>query len=515
MNFRYKSGLVTVFILFIVFFFLSYSIKFYQNDDWVYYLNIQNFLNGNFALNPLTAPTFYTQGILGAVFSMIFGITNLPILTLLVSVGNFFLVYIIAIRYFNKSQLISILSGLLFFFNPLHFYSAMGFMSENYLIFFLLISLAFLLEYTTNFKPKNLVLFNIFMVLTFFVKQSAFPLFIASAIYLVVLKKYKESLVTVAISFITLATYYFLFPLTEEMISKPVQFYKLVDINYQVSIMYAGLIVFSAFSLPLILSHFFSLSKRSMVISVLISILVFIGLEKFFEPQIMSNYSSPEFPYFENILSMKGFYIGSLHGTKYSHMFWYDLYFVWEIAAKFIAGLLVGITAVKLKFIKQSPELILFGSAALGCILLATLATAFYDRYLLPTFVLMSLFLIRDLKENAINKIMIAGFTLVMAVYSIQFGVDFVLTNKYIWTKSNEILQTVNHKKISSTKTWNKYNDVINPLPQESFKYLFSYDSPEVFLENNDFYKLEDAYKPSYKPNIFINPGIYLYSSQE
>ena len=87
---RYYSEIISVLLLLITIPFYV-NVNFMQNDDWAYYQNIQNFLSGNFYLIPKTAPTFYTIGILATLWSSIFGVTFLPFLTLLISVGNFYI----------------------------------------------------------------------------------------------------------------------------------------------------------------------------------------------------------------------------------------------------------------------------------------------------------------------------------------------------------------------------------------------------------------------------------------
>ena len=108
-----------------------------QNDDWVYYDNVDNFIKGNFLLSQLTAPTFYLQGLIAAAYSKIFGLDNLPRLTLIFSIGNFFIFAKILKKVGNLKFLNSTLISLIFFFNPLHFYSLLGFMTEIYFMFFL------------------------------------------------------------------------------------------------------------------------------------------------------------------------------------------------------------------------------------------------------------------------------------------------------------------------------------------------------------------------------------------
>src|SRR3989344_1094087 len=133
--------LLLAIILFSIFVPLITQINFMQNDDWNRYLSIQNFLNGDFKLLSVTATTFYTQGFIGLFFAKIFGLQGLPILTLFISVANFYILTLMCNKMFQLRLVHSILIGLILFFNPLHFYSILGFMTENYLLFFALLGL--------------------------------------------------------------------------------------------------------------------------------------------------------------------------------------------------------------------------------------------------------------------------------------------------------------------------------------------------------------------------------------
>ena len=74
---------LSIFLLFLP---VALGIQFQHNDDWIYYLSVLGFLNGNFVLDPYIAATTYSQTALGTLFSMVFGITYLPVLTMFVSI---------------------------------------------------------------------------------------------------------------------------------------------------------------------------------------------------------------------------------------------------------------------------------------------------------------------------------------------------------------------------------------------------------------------------------------------
>ena len=78
-------------ILFLFYIPLIAKVNFMQNDDWNRTTSIVRFLSGDTSLLQVTSTTFYTQGILGFLFSMIFGWQRLPYLTFIISVLNFYL----------------------------------------------------------------------------------------------------------------------------------------------------------------------------------------------------------------------------------------------------------------------------------------------------------------------------------------------------------------------------------------------------------------------------------------
>ena len=126
------------FVLFLSLLPAALYINFYQNDDWVYYKQIEEFLSGNFLLLPQIAPTFYTQGLLGLFSALIFGVSKLPILTLLISVLNFAVFCLILNQNLKKTLVESLIVGSMFFTNLLFVYSMWGFMTENYFLLFIL-----------------------------------------------------------------------------------------------------------------------------------------------------------------------------------------------------------------------------------------------------------------------------------------------------------------------------------------------------------------------------------------
>src|SRR3989344_8109433 len=127
-------------LLFVLTFPLAKNIDFMQNDDWVYYKTTADFMQGVIKLDPYIGPTFYLQGFMGALWAYFFTLQTLPILTLIITVLNFFIFTTILAKFFKQSWLTATIIGSIYLFNPLNVYTAIGYMTTQYFMFFLLLS---------------------------------------------------------------------------------------------------------------------------------------------------------------------------------------------------------------------------------------------------------------------------------------------------------------------------------------------------------------------------------------
>ncbi len=498
---------ITSVILFILLLPLSLSIDFMQNDDWVYYRMVQNFLNGDFILDPISAPTFYLQGILAALFALLFGITKLPVLTLLISVISFYVLGIILIKRLNRKFSDSLLLSLLFFFNPLNIYSMWGFMSENYFLLFFLISVYFILGYEQTGHKKDFILANIFIILGFFIRQVSFVLSLTWAVYLVLKKQYKTAIIQFGIFVGHYIFYLYLFPKTAEMYEKPLQFKHILELNYSYSLIYSMYMYICALLLPVVLILIY---RTVMSDKKVIKVIIFIGLSvfayyllnKFFNP---SHLAWGEFPYLENVWERRGYYPRSIGGTKYYFYGIFDLYRYWEISAKITVSGLVAAILFNFKKLINYPFIFMIGYFGLMIV-----TEKVYDRYLtvlIPMFILFGITIIQRLER--IDLLLLLPFILFMMFYTYQFSMDYIFLNKYIWDKSRNIVNTENilPEKIQGANAW-KLN-----YRNESREYLydFSYDSPDINEGYKKIYDLKEIHEIDYPLNFFIDSKVYLY----
>ena len=490
---------------------LSLKVDFLQNDDWYYYREVEKFKNFDFALSPDIAPTFYLQGFLGVVFSSLFPLKSLPTLTLLVSVLNFYLFYLLTYRYLVESKLLSIFLALLFFINPLHSYSIWGFMTENYFLMFVLLGLYFFLECLE--KDLSLLKPNLVLLAGFFVRQLSLVFYVASALYFLLKGQLRKFFTQLLWFFGLFAFYQSIFPKTNEMISKGLQFQHLLDSEYVFSVIHGSLIYLVAFALPVVsyLLLKFVVSNRRNYIKLFIFLALSFAIYKvtanIFDPEIIS---WGEFPYFENIFERTGFYPRSLHGTKYQFRGIYDFYYYWDLSARVLLASLISF--VLLQFKKLFKKQTLFFLTFIGCYLSAcVLAPTFFDRYIsvaVPVFIFFIVSCFRNYKiDNYKFAAILIPFVFLFSFIFYTFSCDFILVELYVWNTGRSLVKEgIPANQILSSSAWNeKY------FKGQDILYMFSYDTFEVNPELKERFDLVEKYVVNYPLNIHVNPTVYLY----
>lgn len=483
---------------------LTLQISFMQNDDWVYYGMVKSFIAGDFRLADLAAPTFYAQGIPASLFALIFGLQVLPLLTLIVGVISFYIVVKILVNYFKTGFLVAVLLALLLFFNPVSMYSVLGFMSEYYFILYTLTGLYFCLKFEQLNNSRYFLLANIFIIVSFFVRQLGLVLSLAFAGSLLLQKKYKAAAVQVLISCIVYALYMLVFPKTPEMIEKPLSLSKFNDVRYLFSLGYGISIYLAAFCLPVLIA-IVALHKRvalKLVLAGLVCFAVFILANKYFEPQKLA---WPDFPYLQNTWEQSGLYPRTITGVKYGFIGMTYLYQYWSFMAKFGVGVLLLLPVIKRKL----NIFILY----LGIYIAVLFVTPeIYDRYLLPLFFVSIFYLISLYPQLFVTKSLKAAlivFLIPLIIYSYQLGLDFVRVNNYIWTRSAELVAKsgVDPKAIKSTNAWK----LTYKNPTAQYSYMFNYDSYTAQPDLVCCWKLIETKDLGFTGSIFISPKIYLY----
>jgi len=144
------------------------------------------------------------------------------------------------------------------------------------------------------------------------------------------------------------------------------------------------------------------------------------------------------------------------------------------------------------------------------------LAEKVYDRYLPPLFLAVTLLLTANFAPAAMAKAtqrlcagVLAAFVVLCTLYSYQFALDFVLVNKYIWTRSEQLVaqEHIAPKLIKGTNAWKltDYNVARNYL------YDFTFDAVSVNKRYGAEYTLVERHRVDFPGSLFVEPYIYLY----
>lgn len=142
------------------------------NDDWVFVRQIEAFEHGIIKLSAELDPSFLAQGGLGYIWSRFFSanFVSLQLLTMLMTLlGLWGLVKVL--RLFKLRKSLIIVSCMLYIFNPLIFTSAFSFMTDNYLLTFMVWSLYFFLRYQQNDLYRDVLLGSVLMLLAALTRQ--------------------------------------------------------------------------------------------------------------------------------------------------------------------------------------------------------------------------------------------------------------------------------------------------------------------------------------------------------
>lgn len=504
--------LVPVVLVIVLFPWIS-RVNFMQNDDWNRTSTVIRFISGDTSLLQVTATTFYVQGILGFLFSLVFGWEKLPFLTLFISVFNFYIFAKILNDHFKLNRFRSILIGLIFFFTPIHFYSSIGFMTENYTVFFLLLAIYFLLRHEKDRKPLSFLTFNLFGVFSFFTKQNGIILSFAYVPYLLIKKRYREALLQTTIVGGLLLYYFKLFPRTEEMYSKGFTYENFAIPGYAYSLVYGIIITVVSFLLPFVFNFvintiFENRKKTWKIIFILVSAgVLYFRLNKYFVPDQLA---WQEYPYFENTFERTGFFPRSIHGTKYYFKWNYDIFRYWDLGSRILLSLFIPCLVLLGKKVIN-----IYSISIVGYFILMILTKRFYDRYILPLIPLGILFLVVYKKKESNLRYLYLGVNLIFAAFisvlSLQMGADFIVTNNYVWGRSETLVdEDVLPKDISATMAWRRVYGR-KEMPQ----FLFSFDNPDKNPELLGQYDLFEEKDTSFRGSIFVDPKLYLYIRKE
>lgn len=405
------------------------------NDDWLFLWQVKAFSQGVFTVNARVDPSFVSQGILGLLWSKIFGLNyiSLQVLTFLVTLLTAYFVYLILIN-IHLRKIHALIASLLFFFNPLVFISAFTFMSDNYFLFFLSVSTFFLIKYFNLRKKRFLILGLIGALLASLTRQPGLLIFFAVLVVYAADIFFNKKKVNCAD--VILLMFFVLFTTCLILFWPRYGDNKLfVDIKYISDrlkyLRYAPqyLIVFLS---PLLLGITGVLKKRNNKIIVFILTIVF-GVFIF---------KSDIFP-LGSVLYLEGLYSKSDFRSNFSILDNFLTKIILSVIASFGASklLVFFVSSAGKKTRLSSVDLFLLVGAVIN-ILILLFGSDLYDRYFLPGFFFLLIFLFAKAPIMTLSsRPVFAGLALI-AFVSISLQWDFYAKNTLMWEQVNKLRDT-------------------------------------------------------------------------
>lgn len=498
---------------------VAFSINYMQNDEYTHYRLIGNFLKGNFHLDPYIGTTFYTQGLLTTVFAFLFGVSGIPVLTLLLSVTGIYFFNLILWKYLNLKPLIAWLVSLLTLLNPWFLYSSWGFMTENYFMFFFIISLYFIYEFSHAENAHSFWLANLFIWLSYGVRQFGLITSAAFTLFLLGKKKFRYAAIQAGNTLLLLLFHYFIFPKTPQMYDERLMFNNLLNVDRVHTIILIIGIYLGVFAAPILLSSLQSkkLFNKKVLLSLAVLPLLFLHFEKKFEPEEIifqlrnrdgtssQETISTEFPYLKNIFTRKGFYEDNLPGDKYSFPGYFDLFNILGLMGKLT---FIFVLIYALLNLKQVDQFSLWYLLAFTGILL--ISPRILDRYLLPLVIPATILAVSLFPVNKWGMYALITAAAIWLFLGYQFTSDLIQVNRYIWHQAETIHQTTNtpRNKISADHSWRQ----LYPNISKNRIYTFTY-ADYGHAQRSENYELLNKKRVDYPLNFYREPYIYLYKN--
>lgn len=511
--FKSKKLLFFCLLLFLVILPLSLSIKFKQNDEWVYYLMVENFLKHSFVLQQNVSATFYLQGMMGMVFALLFGMSKLPVLTLLVSVLTFYIFCLILFNHYGIKPHEAAILGFFLLLNPIFVYSGLGFMTENYFMLFFVSSLYFLISYNKEGKLKDIILTDLFVILAYFVRQFSFITLSAFIGYLVLRKKYKAALIQVSILLLILFFNFYVFPQTPEMYDGRLHLSNLGSQSYVFSTTFSILINVLVFIFPLVVIGLFHIIKefikktdtKKRIIGVSIVLLImFLSIISYNSLLDTKYFRDKEFPYMGNVFEVNGFFPKGPLGDKYEYIGQNHLFPYLDVLGKI--SVLVFLTTLVISYKKYTNYYFLF---VVNFLILLLVSPVTYDRYILPLIPVIIL-LLYELAGGSFrktsSKIFMSTFLLGLLFLMYQFSMEFVITKNYIWTSALNVVknQRAERDSLNVGNSWIRLYGVGTNI------YYYSYTMDVKKREKGVNYKPIGVLNLKFPFSFYIDPKIYL-----
>lgn len=369
------------------------------NDEWIFFRQVEAFIDGIFRINSIIDPTFILQGLLGFIWSKLFGFSfeNLHILSVLFSILFLFGLFKVLkrLKVDPKVQLAVLLVTI---FNPILYHLSFTFMTEIYFLAFLIWALYFYLRYFDKASLWILFIAGVLTATAVLIRQPAAVLLFSFILILFIKgEKRKLHFVVPSLPVLLSIVVYLVWP--RYSLEDFGLFEKLTNLgDFQRSL---PLYLFSAFYLtffvsPLILKTKLKINKALILLILIFSLVI---------------YKWDVFP-LGNILVLEGilaenepiFYLSLLNNPVF----------------KIFISLFISISLFKLlKFLPKKLDLInKFLILNFGLFFLLNLLIGdYFDRYLLIPFLFLIVYLARKIKFENISwaaVVFIIVFSLVL-----------------------------------------------------------------------------------------------------
>jgi len=401
------------------------------NDDWVFVRQIEAFNQGILKLNAELDPSFLSQGFLGFIWSKLFGagFVSLQILTILITLLGLW-GFVEILKHFKLEKRLIVVSSLLYIFNPLVFTSAFSFMTDNYLLTFMVLSIYFFLKYEKTLLYADTVFASILTLIAALVRQVGVFIglaFMAGLLFEKHVLKMPKSEKTQwrAVFTVFLAVFLgFYIPRiwpdygSNRMFILPEQVFGRVRL-WLLSWHYIPLFIF-----PL----FLGLRVKINTVRKQLMVLAMAGIFTIFL------YNFDIFPV-GNVLYLEGLHAKSDFRPTFSLLnniffkLWFSITVAFALAkgAFFLTDL---IKKAKLKWERQDFFLLSLG--LMNCFVLLV-SSDFYDRYLLPSFVCFFLLFLKKFSKNIVVSKRVIFTTAVLIFISVILQWEFSAKNRLKW----------------------------------------------------------------------------------
>jgi len=473
--------------------------EFTLGDDFYFKLQVDSFINNEFKKSALIDPVFIGQGILGYLWSLIFGssFNSLKVLSILsTAIYIIFLNKIFKLLNFNSSQII--LGNTICIFNPFVWLFSYTFNTESFFIMFSVISLFFILKFQKTLNSSDYNYSIIFSILAFSVRQYGI-IFFAIIFYILATNKkinyYSSIKLFIGIFLCILLLFYPKYQNLNHIESiSPLSILNISNLSERLVYSYEFIPYIGLFFLVLLPLTLKKISRKLLIIilisSIFLSFLIFnlnifslgnvlylegIGAKSFTELEISST-NNTVVKYFASLLLVFSFLT--------------TVVYLIELKSKQV-------------FNKQETMLII---GMLLSFTISSLSTKVFDRYYILFFILVTIFTINSLKITKlyiVNIFLIIFFILINFFYiqesynnlRTKWLLAEVLVNKKITTEKN-IFVSINYSKYHTYKE-NNLNGLNNRYNLSDFKcYVQNYSKGDLnnigmIIEKSESYILE------------------------